>query len=134
MQLFEFIDNLFTKQKPITSEDDFRETYMALKFLSLYPGTFATAVKANQLAAEIPSWAINLFLFHTIEKQKAHRFEYPKKNTKEIWPKSAIQKVAQQNCCSPLHAEQILSIMAKQKGFSLEIIGIETKRAKDESK
>ena len=98
---------------------------MTIKFLSLYPGTFIVAAKANLLSAKIPYWATNMFLFHSIAKQRPPRLAYPKKTEKEkTWPKEALQKVSQRYCCSSEHAVQILTIMEKQNPNILEALGV----------
>lgn len=123
--LFQFIDNLFQKKELIDSKVPYKETYMTIKFLSLYPGTFMTAAEANLLSAKIPYWATNMFLFNTVAKQRAPRMAYPKKENKgKVWPTEAIQKVTRRYCCSTEHATQILSIMERRNPNVLESLGI----------
>lgn len=123
--LFQFIDNLFQKKELINSKVPYKETFMTIKFLSLYPGTFITAVEANRLSAKIPYWATNMFLFNNVEKQRAPRFSYPKKEVKgKAWPAEAVQKITRRYCCSTEHAAQILSIMERNNPNVLESLGI----------
>lgn len=133
--LFSFIDNLFRKKLTVDSKDQFREQFMTIKFLSLYPGTSAVANEANRLSAKIPAWATNMFLFHTIKKQKPPHFQYPKGAEKEKkWPPEAIQKICSKFCCSTEHAVQILNILETKDKKILESLGIaqegEKKRGK----
>lgn len=125
MELFEFIENLFTKAQIVDSSVPFKETYMAVKFLSLYPGTFDISIEANRLLTKCPNWVVNVFLFHSIKKQKTPRFHYPKKeDTQKKWPKEAIQKISRKFCCSEFHSVQILNILSLKHDKILEDLGI----------
>lgn len=124
-ELFPFLENLFTKREPITSKTQFKETFMAIKFLSLYPGSFSLAVKANCLMMKLPDWAINSFLFQLTPKQRPPRLHYPKGAEKQkTWPKEALHKIIQKYCCSEDHAVQILNILSLKDDKILETIGI----------
>jgi hypothetical protein len=125
IELFEFIENLFTKRQPVDSKTVFKEQYMVTKFLSLYPGTFTVAGLANRLSCKIPGWATNMFLFHTIKKQRAPHFQYPKGAEKEKkYPPEALQKICGKFCCSTEHAIQIIKILEKKDPQILESLGI----------
>jgi hypothetical protein len=126
LDLFGFIENLFSKKQFIDSREPYKETYMAIKFLSLYPGTFIIAAVANRLSSKIPAWATNVFLFNTIKKQRPPHFQYPKAEEKEKqkWPKEAIQKICNKFCCSEEHAIQILQILSMKDHQILESLGI----------
>jgi len=124
-ELFPFLENLFRKSQVIDSKYDFKETYMAIKFLSLYPGTSDLANEANRLSCKLPGWAVNMFLFFSIPKQKPPHFQYPKKEeSQKKWPKEAILKIAQKYCCSTEHAIQYLNILEKKDPGILESLGI----------
>jgi hypothetical protein len=124
-QLFDFLENLFKKKVPVTPNTPFKDQYMAVKFLSLYPGTFMEAVEANRFSTKIPGWATNCFLYATVRKQRAPRFHYPKNEDKaKQWPKEAIKKVSGKFCCSDFHASQILDIMEKQNPKVLDVLGV----------
>ena len=133
-ELFPFLENLFNKRKFIDSKESFKEQYMAIKFLSLYPGTFSLAAEANRLSSKVPGWAVNALLFHSIKKQRPPRFQYPKGEEKtKTWPKEAVQKIARHLCCSEAHAIQTINIISQQNVNILESLGLsaegEKKRA-----
>jgi len=125
IDLFQFINNLFNKKEPVDSRTDFKDTYMTIRFLSLYPKTFHLAKKANILSAKIPYWATNCFLFNTIKQQDPPWIKYPKGAEKDKkWPKEAIIKICQKFCCSEEHAVQILNILSLKDSTVLESLGI----------
>jgi hypothetical protein len=126
LDLFSFIENLFNKKTYIDSTNPFKESYMTIKFLSLYPGTFTLATQANRLSMKMPYWATNAFLFHSIKKQRAVKISYPKgAETKEKkWPPEAIEKISRQCCCSVEYSIQMLRILESQNPLILESLGI----------
>lgn len=125
VDLFQFINNLFSKKETVTSRTEFKETYMTIRFLSLYPKTFFLAKKANELSSKIPNWATNLFLFHTIKKQDPPWIKYPKgAESQKQWPKEAIDKIMKKLCCSQEHAIQTLNILSSKDSDLLESLGI----------
>ena len=135
MELFPFLNNLYDKKIPIR-DVEFKEHFMAIKFLSLYPGTFTLAMIANQLCGKIPGDMLSAFLFHSIPKQRAPKFAYPKGAEKEkVWPEEAIRKVSNQFCCSAEHAIQTLNILEVQQSENiLETLGIDPKKGKEKKR
>jgi hypothetical protein len=125
--LFEFIENLFIKKTIVTSKNDFREQYMAVKFLSLSPVTFIVADEANRLMAKIPPWATNMYLFVNAPHRRPPKMAYPKKGdpTEKTYPKEVLEKVANKYCCTIDNATQILKILNKQDPTLLEAFGVE---------
>ena len=136
LDLFQFINNLFDKKVNIDSRNPFKETYMTIKFLSLYPGTFTIANLANRLSRKIPIWATNCFLFYTVPKQKPPRIHYPKGEEKEndSLPPEATNKICQRFCCSAEHAKQILKILKKDSPDILLSLGVDQNGGKNSGK
>lgn len=130
-QLFDFVENCFNKQTPIASSFQFKEVYMAIKFLSLHPSSFLDAVEANRLSMNLPDWATCMFLFHSVPKGRAPKIIYPKKNKSEEWPKELVEKVVEHFLCSSDHAIQILSILKKQNPSAIESMGVEVKNGRN---
>jgi len=128
-ELFEAIENFFTKRDPVTTATDFKEIYMAIKFLSLHPSSFSAAVEANRLSTKIPNWATNCFLFYSIPKGKQPRIAYPKSEKENIWPKELIDKVCENFQCAPHHACQIIEILNKIDPLIIESMGVEVKKS-----
>ena len=126
--LFEFLNNLFSKGTKVDSNTNFKDQYMAVKFLSLYPGAFLVAEEANRLMGKMPGSATNLFLFHSIGKQRPPRITYPKKDVEEKrFPKEMIHKMASRLCCSEQEAIQTLQILEKIDPLLLEDLGVDMK-------
>lgn len=126
--LFSFIENLFTKQEMVTTETKFKDVFMAIKFLSLYPATFAAATEANRLSTKIPNWAVSCFLFGYIEKDRKPKFIYPKAENKSKFQEIVVKEIAAKFCCSKVHAEQIALILQKENPTLIKMI--EAKRGK----
>ena len=118
--LFDFIENLFVKREPVNSQTVFKEQYMTIKFLSLYPGTFFIAEEANRLMTGIPGWGVNCFLFANIQKGKPPRFEYPKKQQQKTLDKKVISKLCEHFCCGEQNAIEIASILEREDPSALE--------------
>lgn len=126
--LFSFIENLFTKEEAVTTKTEFKESFMVIKFLSLYPATFIVAAEANKLLAKLPNWAVACYLFGCIEKDRKPKFIYPKAENKSQFKEIVIKEIAQKFCCSKNHAEQIANILQKEKPEMIKMI--EAKRGK----
>lgn len=132
-ELFEFIENLFIKKVAVNSKNDFREQYMTIKFLSLYPGTFIVADEANRLMTKIPPWATNIYLFVNTPHKRPPKMVYPKKGecAEKTYPKEILGKLANKYCCTEENAVQILKILDRQDPSLLEVFGIELERKAD---
>jgi hypothetical protein len=126
--LFEFIENCFTKDEPVLPDTGFKDIYMAIKFLSLYPGTFIIAQEANRFATKIPNWAVACYLYHSIPKGRPPKFAYPKAPERE-WPKEILSAVIKNFNCSPDHAGQIIAILNKKDPAIIESMGVEVKKS-----
>lgn len=128
-ELFEAIENFFTKREPVTVISDFKDIYMAVKFLSLHPASFFEAAEANRLSTKIPNWATSCYLFHTIPKGRQPRINYPKKDSEKLWPKELIEAVCNHFHCKEHHANQIIGILNKQDPSIIESLGVEVKKS-----
>lgn len=126
--LFSFIENLFTKQEIVDTRTEFKEIFMVVKFLSLYPATFMTAAEVNRLSTKIPSWASACHLYSSIEENRKPKFNYPKSENKSKYSDVVIKTIAQKFCCSKIHAEQIACILDKEKPEI--IVAIKSKNGK----
>lgn len=116
--IFQFIKNAFEKAEPVPTSGEGTETFMVIKYLSLYPGSFRTAEKANRLASKLPNWALNCFLhYNTPPVKRAPFIKYPKKekepNDKAL--NEVLAKIGQHYCCSKEHARQILTILSEER-------------------
>ena len=131
MELFDFLDNLFTKEIDVTSkENQFGNYYIVVRFLSMHVETFWLAVDVNDLANKIPKWAVGCWLYQQVPKKKrAPRIYYIKKpDSKKDTSGSAVGKtlylLARHFCCSEQHAEQIMRLLGMQNINAAEYFGV----------
>lgn len=122
-ELWKYLNNLYEKNIPITTESAFKDYFIVIRFLSLYPPAFYAAVQANRLSGKnVPSWMIGVLLYNLVPKEiKAPWRKYIKADIEKLSDKrkKAIRKVGQLFNCSDYHAQQTLWLLEKQ-GFHLE--------------
>ena len=124
--IFQFIENCFTKYNKVDSSVQLKNIYMVNKFLSLNMGTFYMADKANRLASRLPSWAVACYLHYSIDKKRnPPKIVYPKKLIESKWPKELLTKIGTVFNCSFKHAEQIIMILSRTDENFAQQFGIE---------
>lgn len=133
-ELFPFIENAFTKGELITSKTDFKEIYMAIKFLSLHPGSFFAAEEANRLSTKLPNWATACYLFYSTPKARAPKITYPKSAKDKQWPKELLEVIMKNFYCPEHHAIQIASILNKKDPSIIASMGVEVKKTDGDRK
>lgn len=125
MDIFEFIDTCWLKDRPVTPEQNQPdEIFMATKWLSLAGTLVVDMAKVSRLQAKLPRWAVACLLYHLIPKvHRPPRFKYPKKGLPTNRPLSTTAyKVLQERFnCKSHHAEQIQLLLEKQ-GVSLDSV------------
>lgn len=122
MQLFEFVKNLFTKEEKIDSSVNFKEGFMVNRFLSMVPEGFIAASESNKYLSRLPEWAVNSFLFHSIEKRKnAPWINFIKA---ESTRGKLLDKISKHFNCSAKTALQIKAIFEKQGVDPYSIYGM----------
>lgn len=126
--LFETIENIFTKHEPVTTETDFKDMYMAIKFLSLHPASFYAAEEANRLSTKLPNGAVLCYLHGVVPKSRQPRFNYPKADKETGFAKELVEAVISNFYCSKHHAVQIINILNKIDPMIIESLGVEVKK------
>ena len=80
---FRFLENLFEKSDVVISSDNqFKGYFIIIKYLSQYAVTFTVAVKAANLFAKLPEWAMGCLLYHTVKERVPPFIEYYLKKPK----------------------------------------------------
>lgn len=121
MDIFEFINNAFTKRKPVKStENQLKETdsyFMVCRWLSM-SGLGLSAAYLCSKFSKLPKWAMGCFLYHKIKKHPTPQLDYIKKEKEEknARKEEVINKLMRHYFCSRSHAEQMIEIY-KQAGL-----------------
>lgn len=118
--LFAQIENIWTKEKKVTTDTKPESIYMINRFLSLSPSGFLASLILNETRG-VPEWAKLPYLFHAIEKQNPPRNKYPKAEKLDITPKrqKALERICAKFCVKPFHGLQIIALL-EQQGIQVE--------------
>ncbi len=118
--LFAQINNLWTKEKKVTTETKPESIYMISRFLSLSADGFLAASDINQIS-KAPEWCKLPYLFYAIPQQAPPRNKYPKIDKTKLTPKrqKALDRICYKYCVKPHHGMQILTLLEKQ-GIKVE--------------
>lgn len=117
LDLFNVIHNLYTKQSPpLTNAENFKETYMLQRFLSMRPEGFWAAQGANTFSNKIPPWAVERLLYRLIGQIRRPPFgKYIKPPTGEkTFTRAILERLAGVLHCKLHHAEQTAALLTKQ--------------------
>ena len=125
--LFEVINNMFTKEESVNSTTEFKESYMTNRFLSMLPDTFLVAVEANRLSRNLPQWATGAYIFNSIPKHKrAPRMNYIRRPL-QYAHQEALKKIGQFFCCDINKAFQIKKILEVNEIDTHKMFGLKKK-------
>jgi len=119
-KLFDQVQNLYTKEQPVTIDSKPESIYMINRFLSLSVRGFLAASECNA-AIKLPDWAKYKFLYHAIQKGAPPKINYPKVEKEALTPrrKRALQRICEKFCVKEYHGMQIL-LLLEQQGFRIE--------------
>jgi hypothetical protein len=136
LELFDVLNNLYTKkQPPITNEENFKETYMLQRFLSMRKEGFWPVQFANTFSNKMPPWAVERLLYHIIApRSKAPFGKYIKPPAGEkVFPRSILARLGRVFSCNLHHAEQTAVVLTKEGVDVYSLFGEKapTKRKKD---
>jgi hypothetical protein len=118
--LYEQNQNIYTKDKVVTTDTKPLSVYMTNRFLSLSVRSFLSATDCNA-SVGMPEWAKLPFLYYTIKKCVPPKIDYQKLEKMELSPKrrNALRRICVKFCVSPYHGMQILLLLESQ-GFVIE--------------
>lgn len=119
-KLFEQVQNLYTKEQPVTIDSKPESIYMINRFLSLSVRGFLAASECNA-AAKLPDWAKYQFLYYAVQKGAPPKINYPKMDKETLTPrrKRALVRICEKFCVKDYHGMQIL-LLLEQQGFKIE--------------
>lgn len=117
--LFEEVDNLYLKQRQVTTKDKPESIYMVNRFVSLSFNGFLAACDLNSL--NIPEWAKLVYLYYSIPKMKKPWNKYPKQEKEKVTEKhkKSLARICRRFAVRLHHGEQILQILAS-KGIIIQ--------------
>lgn len=119
-RLFEQIDNLWEKNKQVTSSSKPESVYMMNRFLSLTPSGFLVASDCNRMIG-LPDWAKHVLLYYALPKMRKPWSKYPKMAKEKLPEKKqkALTRICNKYCVKEFHGMQIMQIL-ESKGIILE--------------
>lgn len=118
--LFDQINNLWTKEKRVSTETKAESIYMISRFLSLTQDGFLAAMDLNQIH-KAPEWCKLPYLYYALPQQAVPRNKYPKIEKVKITPRRqrALDRICKKFCVLPFHGLQIITLLEKQ-GIQVE--------------
>jgi len=112
--MFNKIKNIFEKNELPDINKKSNDVFMINRFLSMTPESFFESQKSNEFNGKIPSWASELLLYYTVEKQHAPRISYIKKKASKV-DKKLLKLVCDSFHCSNNQGEEVIEIFKLKK-------------------